>query len=220
MGAEKIEEMSDTLLSVCTRILRDVLYSLYQPMGFSLIIAVLFMFVYQIYSGKHVVTRLGLKAAVEDLIDWFKSPSFRKQFYLTFYTAMLLFRTLLNRDIWVNPLINVVGVWGIFDTDGQLSVEVPLNLTLFIPFIVLLFWSHGDCIIGKEVHLTRVLTQSTKIVFFFSFSIEMLQLFLRLGTWQLSDIFFNTLGGLIGGILYYMGWKLLRRSEYGGRKTG
>ncbi|MFR8725087.1 MAG: VanZ family protein [Mediterraneibacter faecis] len=37
-----------------------------------------------------------------------------------------------------------------------------------------------------------------------SFTIEMLQLFLRLGTWQLSDIFYNTIGGGIGGLLYYV----------------
>ena len=34
---------------------------------------------------------------------------FRKVFVLAFYTAMLLFRTLLNRDIWANPLSDVIG---------------------------------------------------------------------------------------------------------------
>lgn len=33
--------------------------------------------------------------------------------------------------------------------------------------------------------------------------IEMLQLFLRLGTFQLSDLFYNTVGGMIGGLMYY-----------------
>ena len=37
----------------------------------------------------------------------------------------------------------------------------------------------------------------------FSISIEMLQLFLRLGTFQLSDLFYNTVGGMIGGLMYY-----------------
>ena len=40
----------------------------------------------------------------------FKADSFfRKLFVLAFYTAMLLFRTLLNRDIWANPLSDVIG---------------------------------------------------------------------------------------------------------------
>ena len=34
-------------------------------------------------------------------------------------------------------------------------------------------------------------------------SIETLQLLLRLGTFQLSDIFYNTVGGVIGGLMYY-----------------
>lgn len=32
--------------------------------------------------------------------------------------------------------------------------------------------------------------------------IEMLQLLLRLGTFQLSDIFYNTVGGVPGGLMY------------------
>lgn len=35
-----------------------------------------------------------------------------------------------------------------------------------------------------------------------SVSIEMLQLLLRLGTFQLSDIFYNTVGGVLGGLMY------------------
>lgn len=44
--------------------------------------------------------------------------------------------------------------------------------------------------------------------FLFSLTIEFLQLFLRLGTFQLSDLCYNTLGGAIGGVLYWMGWKV------------
>ena len=31
---------------------------------------------------------------------------------------------------------------------------------------------------------------------------------MRLGTFQLSDLCYNTLGGAIGGVLYWMGWKV------------
>ena len=49
----------------------------------------------------------------------------------------------------------------------------------------------------------KILWQSGKIAFIFSVSIEMLQLLLRLGTFQLSDIFYNTVGGVLGGLVYY-----------------
>ena len=34
---------------------------------------------------------------------------------------------------------------------------------------------------------------------------------LRLGTFQLSDLCYNTLGGAIGGVLYWMGWKVKKQ---------
>ena len=34
------------------------------------------------------------------------------------------------------------------------------------------------------------------------FLIEMLQLLLHLGTFQRSDIFYNTVGGVLGGLMY------------------
>ena len=64
--------------------------------------------------------------------------------------------------------------------------------------------------IKKLVGLLVCVWQSVKVVFFFSLSIEFLQLFLRLGTFQLSDFFFNTLGGLIGGIIYFVSVKIGR----------
>lgn len=88
-----------------------------------------------------------------------------------------------------------MGGWWIYDKEGKITGECLSNLALFIPFTVLLLWTYSDKLLKKPT-LPHILWQSTKIVFIFSFTIEMLQLFLRLGTWQLSDLFYNTLGGL------------------------
>ena len=53
--------------------------------------------------------------------------------------------------------------------------------------------------------------KSGKIAFIFSISIEMVQLLFRIGTFQLSDIFYNTLGGVIGGLIYYVLMKVRKR---------
>ena len=45
------------------------------------------------------------------------------------------------------------------------------------------------------------------VAFIFSIVIEVLQLLLRLGTFQLSDIFYNTVGGVVGGVCY---WGVMR----------
>ena len=48
----------------------------------------------------------------------------------------------------------------------------------------------------------KILMKMTRDSFLFSTLIELCQLFLRLGTFQLSDIFQNTLGGLMGAVLF------------------
>lgn len=119
---------------------------------------------------------------------------------------MILFRTLLNRTMWANPVSNVIGVWGLYvEKNGEmvLTTEVLENLALFIPFTALLFWAYKEKLLGAQVRFGAVVWKSIMITFFFSLSIEMLQLFLRLGTWQLSDIVYNTLGGLIGGLIFF-----------------
>ena len=179
------------------------IFEKYQPFWFSVILSVLFMFVYKAYPS--------IKQAAKDWISWFKSdPQFRRTFLLVFYTVMILFRTLLNRNMWSNPVSNVIGVWGLYNTKGELTTECIENLALFIPFTVLLLWVAKDRIL-KRMTTGSVLWNSTKITFLFSFAIEMLQLFLRLGTWQLSDLFYNTLGGTIGGLIYYAGYKVKHR---------
>lgn len=200
------------MIAVINSILVNVLTGLYQPFWFAVILSVLFMFSWKNYTG--------IKEALRQWIHWFKTEAlFRRMFLLTFYTVMILFRTLLNRSMWLNPLSNVIGIWGLYKLNNAgelvLTTEVPENLALFIPFTILLLWTHRERILGEPVRLTRVLWQSTRIVFWFSFAIETLQLILRLGTWQLSDLFFNSLGGFIGGWIYWVGYRLKHGKDSG-----
>lgn len=190
-------------MQIISKIVTNVLTALYQPFWFAVILSVLFMFVYKAYPS--------IIQATKEWIFWFKSDStFRRIFFLVFYTVMILFRTLLNRNMWANPVSNVIGVWGLYNAKGELTTECIENLALFIPFTILLLWVARERILPKMT-IGLVLWKSTKITFLFSFAIEMLQLFLRLGTWQLSDLFYNTLGGTIGGMIYYVGYKVKHR---------
>lgn len=186
------------MLDIIGNIITNVLTALYQPFGFAIILAVLFMFLY-LFSKEQ-----GFKESFKQWLENFKSDkTFRKIFYLAFYTAMILFRTLLNRSMWGSPLSNVIGVWGLYNSKGELTTEVIENLILFIPFVFLLLWCFHDKLVGKSNKLSKILWQSTKITFLLSLSIELLQLILHLGTFQLSDLFYNTLGGIIGGFIYW-----------------
>lgn len=190
------------VIDIFKKIVTNVLTALYQPFGFSVLLSVLFMFLY-LYAKEH-----GWKEAGKKWLEAVRTDAeFRRTLLLVFYTALILFRTLLNRNLWANPLSNVLGSWGLYNAKGELTTEAIENLLLFIPFAVLLPWVMGE----KTAKLGRALLLAGKRVFLFSVTIEFLQLFLRLGTFQLSDLCYNTLGGLIGGFFYWLSLRLRRR---------
>lgn len=186
----------------------NILTALYQPFGFALLLTVLFLFLYLFAQQQ------GWRKVLKLWLSTFKLDShFRKLFFLVFYTALILFRTLLNRDMWANPLSNVIGIWGLHNAQGEFTTETVENLILFIPFVILLFWTFRDKLFGEKSGFVSILWQSLKITFLFSLSIELLQLLFRLGTFQLSDLFYNTLGGLIGGVLYWAGHAIWQKAS-------
>lgn len=106
----------------------------------------------------------------------------------------------------MNPLSDVMGGWTIWTTvneERQLTTECFENIIMMVPFSAMVMWTFNV----KE----KIILKSIKITFLFSISIEFLQLFLRLGTFQLSDIFYNTLGGFVGGMLYYAVMKVKKK---------
>lgn len=201
------------LQAILTNIITHVLTALYTPFGFSILSAVLFMFLY-ILIEEHGGGISGLKIVMRKWWKLFRTDvTFHRAFFLAFYTVLILFQTLLNRQLCINPLSDVMGEWGLMDANGQMSTEGIENIILFIPFIILLFWVFHDKLYEKKSGLLWTLWQSGKVTFLFSAGIEFLQLFLRLGSFQISDLVYNTLGGVIGGVIYWLGskvrnWKL------------
>lgn len=138
---------------------------------------------------------------------------------LVFCTVIIFFRTLFGRKLWNNPLSNVIGQWKVIsyipeDNIWDINTEIVENIILFIPFVILLLWNYQEKICGTRISFGKMLWKSSYIVFLTSLTIESLQMFLHVGTWQLSDLFFNTVGGTIGGLLYYIACKIhLRRKK-------
>ena len=104
-------------------------------------------------------------------------------------------------------LVVAIVVKGLILTGGGYSVyAVSTVLSNEIWFVL------GMSICVFDVQLKgRKVQGSGKIAFIFSISIEMLQLLLRLGTFQLSDIFYNTVGGVLGGLMYCVVMKARKR---------
>ena len=195
--------MMKETIDLLGKILTNILTALYEPFGFSLLLSFLVMFFY-LYAYEPAAAGRGWKNAI---VTWYQkfreSVFFRKLFLLAFVTSMILFRTLLNRNLWMNPLSDVMGGWGIWETvngERQLTTECIENVIMMVPFSAVVMWTFEEKI-GKV--WKKILWYSGKITFGFSLMIEMLQLLLRLGTFRLSDIFYNTVGGMIGGLMYY-----------------
>ena len=193
-------------IKVLAKILTNILTALYEPFGFSLLLSFLAMFFY-LYAYEPTAAGKGWKSAIVTWYQKFKeSVFFRKLFLLAFVTSLILFRTLLNRQLWMNPLSDVMGGWGIWETvngEQKLTTECIENVILMMPFTGMVMWTFD---VEKGV-----VWKSTKLGLIFSVSIEMLQLLLRLGTFQVSDIVYNTLGGMLGGLCYIVGKKVHER---------
>lgn len=192
----------NNIARVFSKILTNVLTALYEPFGFSILLSFLAMFFY-LYAYEPTEAGKGWKSAI---VTWYKefkeSVFFRKVWLLAFVSSLILFRTLLNRNLWMNPLSNVMGGWGIWETvngEQKLTTECIENVIMMVPFSAVVMWTFQEKV-GNG--WKKILWQSGKIAFIFSVSIEMLQLLLRLGTFQLSDIFYNTVGGVLGGVCY------------------
>lgn len=199
------------IIKVLAKILTNILTALYEPFGFSLLLSFLAMFFY-LYAYEPQDAGKGWKSAMVTWYQKFKEDVFsRKLFFLAFVTSMILFRTLLNRNLWLNPLSDVMGGWGIWEIkNGEqvLTTECIENVIMMVPFSAVVMWTFKEKIrSGRK----KILWYSGKLAFIFSVSIEMLQLLLRLGTFQLSDIFYNTVGGVLGGLLYCVAMKARKR---------
>lgn len=203
--------MVNELINILGKILTNILTALYEPFGFSILLSFFAMY-FWLFAYESSTAGKGWKSAIVTWYQKFKeSIFFRKLFLLAFVTSMILFRTLLNRNMWMNPLAKVMGGWGIWEiVNGkrQLTTECIENVVMMIPFTAVLMWTFQEKVAN---HWKNILLQSGKLAFIFSISIEMVQLLFRIGTFQLSDIFYNTLGGGLGGLMYYVLMKVRKR---------
>ena len=135
--------MSGTI-EILSKILINILTAFYESFGFSILLSFFAMFFY-LYACVPVDAGKGWKGAI---VTWYKefkaSVFFRKLFLLAFVTSLILFRTLLNRNLWMNPLSKVMGGWGIWETvngEQRLTTECIENVIMMVPFSAVVMWT-------------------------------------------------------------------------------
>ena len=120
--------------------------------------------------------------------------------------------------VYIINTISTIGVgklfggWGLYE-DGQFTTESIENFMLFVPFSILLLWAFQKELLGESenIRFGKTVWEATKVVAIFSFMIEFTQLLFHLGTFQISDLTYNTLGGAVGGVIYYLGYSRRRK---------
>ena len=80
---------------------------------------------------------------------------------------------------------------------------------LFVPFSILFLWAFHKELLGESenIRIGKTVWKAVKVVAVVSFMIEFTQLLFHLGTFQISDLTYNTLGGAVGGMIYFVGYK-------------
>lgn len=123
------------------------------------------------------------------------------------YAAIILCITFLSRESGSGQKVDLqlFSTWGINDRNNAYVIE---NILLFIPFG---FISPCAFKVFRKPHFCLFAG------FFSSLSIELLQLLTRRGFFQIDDIITNTLGMMIGYILFVIGYviTIVPRRIYG-----
>lgn len=140
--------------------------------------------------------------------DGLTQPAKRGLFRLlfVFYTFLVLYATLLGRSHQDAPLNALWAGWLVLK-GGKLQLRPLCNQLMLTPFTYLLCLSFP----GKMRRNT--LRQALCISFACTLFIERAQLIFSIGTFQVSDLTYNTLSGGLGALLY----EQRRRRKNGGR---
>lgn len=130
---------------------------------------------------------------------FFKDYSYKWKILFFTYSYFIVDKTLISRDIGnINNFEYAFkGGWLFLVKDTWNRVQAIENILFFIPFSFFLLLGFYNLKEGK----LNLFKEIGVISFKFSLFIELLQLIFTLGTFQLSDIVYNTLGGVIGAIL-------------------
>lgn len=182
-------------------IVNDVVATVYKSFGWSLVMAFMSIFLYLFACHKEEGGK-GLLASLHSaILSLLHDHQARWIFLFALYTCMVLFRTLFGRNVWPDPAGHVFDGWGFdyFINEGRVvitSAENVENILLLMPFTMLTIWAFPSW-----SHQKGYILASLQVSFLFSLFIETCQLVFSAGTFQLSDLTYNTLGGVIGGLL-------------------
>jgi len=150
---------------------------------------------------------------------------FRKIKYiiLAAYVLANLYETILFREVYEQGIIKLVPFWsyaeslsladGLQITNGRLLKQIILNILLYIPLGYLLPF------IWPRLQRGLVSWKVVLIGFVCSAMTEISQMIFRIGWFEFDDMINNTMGCLIGCVMYGLIWRWNMGKERAGTKA-
>lgn len=180
-------------------VLNMIIYHLNKVIDeYAISIGVLFIFIALII---YIIDKIGFKNFIFEIKEKFlKDYSYKWKILFYTYFYFILKKALLDRSKGMKNSLEFAFKrdWIFLVKDTWSKVQAVENILFFIPFsffLILAFFSN------KNITKLNLLKKIIKFSFLLSLFIELIQLFLTLGTFQVSDIVYNIMGGIIGYIL-------------------
>lgn len=156
------------------------------------------IFAFLVMSALPTFKKSGFKNTIKGFFKSLKNKDRLFLFLLLIYFFIVIYRTLFQRDFNYDSLSDVFGGWKIFKTQYTgLDYQVIGNIAMFFPFGLL--WA---LTFEREEKSAKTLLKALLSSLCFSAFIEITQLIFSKGTFQFSDIVYNTLGGVLGAIIF------------------
>ena len=147
----------------------------------------------------------------------FASTRENEKKYLSIMALLLLFAIVLNATLFsrigvyhiTHPLAYLWAGWNPFVSD----LNPTWNTIAFMPLGTVIY-SYAKNVRGTKMRSRACILISTLAAFATSLFIEATQLIFKIGTFQMSDLLYNTLGGLLGALIFVLLRKISRRIKY------
>lgn len=119
------------------------------------------------------------------------------------YVSIILNATLFKRLSLPDhdPFSNIFGGWGISELQYFYDFSSIWNVIVFLPLCTFIF-IFLKTVLNKRVSNKALFLTAGTTGFLFSCIIELLQIIFKAGTFQIADIFYNTLGGVLSIIIF------------------
>lgn len=151
----------------------------------------------------YIIDKIGFKNFIFDIKEKFlRDYQYKWKILFFTYIFFILDKSLINRKSGIKSSFEYAFKrdWIFLVKDTWSKVQAIENILFFIPFSFFLTLGFFN---NKNITLKKII----KFSFLLSSFVELTQLFLTLGTFQLSDIVYNILGGIIGWILVILLYK-------------